>query len=125
MTDLAGLGPLNAALKDLGLVGDGTDDAPLQGVVPVGIHLALGQLLPRFVRPLLTIAVGRRVVGRIDVVPCFGVGALGGLAVVVGPGTDETETALVLGLQQLPDDEARERRQELFGGVGDLLMHCC
>lgn len=31
--------------------------------------------------------------------PCLGIGALGGLAVAVGPGADATETALVFGLQ--------------------------
>lgn len=81
--DLADLGVANAALEDLGLVGDGADDASFQGIVAVRVD----------------ITVGWRVVGRVDVMPCVGIFALVGLAVVVCPSTDATQTALILRLE--------------------------
>lgn len=54
--------------------------------------------------------------------PCLGIGPLRGLAIAIGPSTNATKTTLVLRLQQLLDDDARERRQELLSSVGDLLV---
>lgn len=39
--------------------------------------------------------------------PRVGIGALGGLAVAVGPGGDAAQAALVFGQQQLLNNEAR------------------
>lgn len=40
VADLACFGLSDAALKDLGLVGESANDTPLQGVIPIGVHLA-------------------------------------------------------------------------------------
>lgn len=40
VADLASFSLSDAALEDLGLVGEGGNDAPLQGVIPIGVHLA-------------------------------------------------------------------------------------
>lgn len=55
--------------------------------------------------------------------PRLGIGALGSLAVAVGPGGDATQTALVFGFQQLLNNEARAGREEFFGSIADLLVN--
>jgi hypothetical protein len=106
--DLASLGLGDAALQDLGLVRERADDAALEAVVTVRVH----------------VAVGGRVVGRVDVVPRLRVRALGRLPVPVRPGADAAQTTLVLGLQQPREDGPGKRGQKLLGCVGDLLVYC-
>lgn len=70
----------------------------------------------------LTIAIGGRVVRRVDIMPCLGICALGSLAVAVRPAADPAQTALILGFQELLDNDARKGCQEFFGCVCDLLV---
>jgi len=106
--DLARLGLGDAALEDLGLVREGANDAALEAVVAVRVD----------------VAVGGRVIGRVDVVPRLGVRALRRLAVPVRPGADAAQATLILGLEQLREDDPSKRCQELLGCVGDLLVYC-
>jgi hypothetical protein len=105
--DLAKLGVLDAALQDLGLVRQRADDAPALGAITVVVNVAKAGRLVRGVNP----------------VPLRRVGALVGVPIAICPGSDAAQATLSLGLQELLDDRARPRRQELLCCVSDLLVY--